>query len=731
MKYKKKIALALTAVMMTCNLASVSAKVDVEAVKTDIINGLNEMNVYGEAALRDLLEQPYLEEDRQEIEEVLGLPLTDTSIETTQSHVIINENKIFELYEEMLGVQCEFHDEYATFFENGELRQSFLDMAKNTYKIPTFRWGGTSSTWANMWHQTGPYESRLGSQETLIPKEWGVEETKTSSPMKMGIPEYLKVAYAINPDAKMIPCVSHYTTTPEEAGKLAHYLLDEADESEYGAKRAADGVEKPTEVYYWEISQEISAWGEENRHRVDFYIQQTRAIAEEIRKVDPDAKIAIAASSAPWGEAHYSDAVKDTDQWWAWWPEQILYGLADIADAIAFHPYYNGNSPHQMMYFMDTMKDIADRIVQELDIKDENGNYRDIKILSTETSRWYPPEGWYMGANTFLSALHNANFVNHSLMRDHVVGSSYHNWMGYKQWAYWSVKDGEFYESPTAKIWKFYGDFLGDRRVDCTYTADDGQWKYNINSEGAWIGDFSSHGDPLFSVVTTARGEDELDVILLNKNAFRSVDVTFDFQNEYTLIEEAELTAPNIGTWAYNATTADFVKTEVKEQNVENFNQYTIKPARVVALRLKTKSKIPTAIGEHTPGESEKEEIVIDTDKTFSDIKNHWARKEISVMLSKNVVSGVGDNCFAPDRDVTRAELAAIAVKALGLDTNVSGSGYSDVAPDAWYAPYANAMKMLGAMRGESFNAGGSISLADACEVVNAIYKSKKGGDNK
>ena len=51
----------------------------------------------------------------------------------------------------------------------------------------------------------------------------------------------------------------------------------------------------------------------------------------------------------------------------------------------------------------------------------------------------------------------------------------------------------------------------------------------------------------------------------------------------------------------------------------------------------------------------------------FSDLKNHSARDIINDMGSRMIVSGVGNNIFAPDKNMTRAEFAAIVVKALGL----------------------------------------------------------------
>ena len=58
---------------------------------------------------------------------------------------------------------------------------------------------------------------------------------------------------------------------------------------------------------------------------------------------------------------------------------------------------------------------------------------------------------------------------------------------------------------------------------------------------------------------------------------------------------------------------------------------------------------------------------VIYIPKAFKDVEKHWAREAVNDMASRLVVSGVGEERFEPDREITRAEFAAIAVRALGL----------------------------------------------------------------
>lgn len=70
----------------------------------------------------------------------------------------------------------------------------------------------------------------------------------------------------------------------------------------------------------------------------------------------------------------------------------------------------------------------------------------------------------------------------------------------------------------------------------------------------------------------------------------------------------------------------------------------------------------------------------------FKDVENHWAKKAVNDMGSRLVVNGVGEDKYEPDRDITRAEFAAIVVRALGLmRPGVGKDTFNDVSKDTWY----------------------------------------------
>jgi len=72
----------------------------------------------------------------------------------------------------------------------------------------------------------------------------------------------------------------------------------------------------------------------------------------------------------------------------------------------------------------------------------------------------------------------------------------------------------------------------------------------------------------------------------------------------------------------------------------------------------------------------------------FKDVEKHWAKEAINDMGSRLVITGIGDDNFAPNRDIIRAEFAAIIVKALGLKPLAGKNTFSDVNETAWYSQY-------------------------------------------
>ncbi|WP_339848515.1 invasin domain 3-containing protein [Paenibacillus sp. FSL W7-1088] len=97
--------------------------------------------------------------------------------------------------------------------------------------------------------------------------------------------------------------------------------------------------------------------------------------------------------------------------------------------------------------------------------------------------------------------------------------------------------------------------------------------------------------------------------------------------------------------------------------------------------------------------------VPVSRTSTLTDIKNHWASAEISKMNERMIVQGINGSRFMPDASITRAELATILARALGLpDADaVQGegeAGYKDVSSSSWYSGAVATVKAYGMMDG-------------------------------
>ncbi|MFB0846618.1 invasin domain 3-containing protein [Paenibacillus oleatilyticus] len=84
----------------------------------------------------------------------------------------------------------------------------------------------------------------------------------------------------------------------------------------------------------------------------------------------------------------------------------------------------------------------------------------------------------------------------------------------------------------------------------------------------------------------------------------------------------------------------------------------------------------------------------------LTDIQGHWAAIEIGGMNSRMIVDGVDENRFAPEAEITRAELAALLARAMGLPKAGDQAGFRDVSETNWYSGAVAAVKAYGIMDG-------------------------------
>lgn len=88
----------------------------------------------------------------------------------------------------------------------------------------------------------------------------------------------------------------------------------------------------------------------------------------------------------------------------------------------------------------------------------------------------------------------------------------------------------------------------------------------------------------------------------------------------------------------------------------------------------------------------------------FTDVpSNHWASSSISKMADKGIMSGIGNNLFAPSQQLSNAEFITMLVRQFYSDKLGTEGG-------AWYAPFMAAAKSANILAGT--NVGSNENLA-------------------
>ena len=113
----------------------------------------------------------------------------------------------------------------------------------------------------------------------------------------------------------------------------------------------------------------------------------------------------------------------------------------------------------------------------------------------------------------------------------------------------------------------------------------------------------------------------------------------------------------------------------------------------------------------------------------FPDVaKDHWASEQIEILTDKGVIVGYPDGTFKPDDNVTRAEFASMAIRALGQQhTNVAQPvAFTDINEEFW--AYDSIQKALFfdliscPPAGEPFRPDDTVTRAESMTVaVNAL----------
>jgi|WetSurMetagenome_2_1015567.scaffolds.fasta_scaffold71179_2 hypothetical protein len=111
----------------------------------------------------------------------------------------------------------------------------------------------------------------------------------------------------------------------------------------------------------------------------------------------------------------------------------------------------------------------------------------------------------------------------------------------------------------------------------------------------------------------------------------------------------------------------------------------------------------------------------------FTDVKEEWFAPYGCYAKWKGWVKGYGDGGYHPSSDVTRSEALKMMLAAYGtkLETSpMTGSSFTDLTADQWFAPYVWTAEKLGITSAWKDNTAANLNnKATRLEVATAIYQ--------
>ncbi|MGO4548512.1 GH32 C-terminal domain-containing protein [Paenibacillus sp. 2TAB23] len=123
---------------------------------------------------------------------------------------------------------------------------------------------------------------------------------------------------------------------------------------------------------------------------------------------------------------------------------------------------------------------------------------------------------------------------------------------------------------------------------------------------------------------------------------------------------------------------------------------------------------------------------VLEYDKSFKDVsEQYWAHDAIRKLAAKHIVQGISETEFGPKQEVTRAEFTAFIARALELEASAQTS-FKDVDSTMWYAKVIAAAFEAGIVTGHSadeFAPNKTITRQEMAMIIVRAFEYKSGKD--
>ncbi len=120
--------------------------------------------------------------------------------------------------------------------------------------------------------------------------------------------------------------------------------------------------------------------------------------------------------------------------------------------------------------------------------------------------------------------------------------------------------------------------------------------------------------------------------------------------------------------------------------------------------------------------------------KGYADVENHWGKEYIDAVMEKGLIDGKTASSFAPDEDMTRADLVLALYRLAGSPANAvdAQDTFADVADDAKYKDavlWAYGQGIIAGKTADTFAPDGSVLRQEIAKILNVFAAGQVGKD--
>lgn len=112
----------------------------------------------------------------------------------------------------------------------------------------------------------------------------------------------------------------------------------------------------------------------------------------------------------------------------------------------------------------------------------------------------------------------------------------------------------------------------------------------------------------------------------------------------------------------------------------------------------------------------------------FDDIPKGIEKDRIEYLAEKGVIKGVSEDKFAPEKNVTRAEFAAMVNRAMGYEEKAAENKFSDISQNDWFFDDILKASKIGFIAGfpdGTFKPYENITHEQAVKILVSVYETK------